>query len=126
MLVYKLFSHNVFDPLKDSFIHLPGIEYKLYNFFQSLPQLFDSGGNELTLSQTTYFRFFQTERVCRRQFLTTNLMKMPHSSPKWQKNTVGKGRTWLSLYKSRARDKHVFSVNTLVLFKKRIKIKICV
>ena len=42
-----------------------------------------SSGNGLTLSQTTNFRHFQTERLCRRQFL--NLMKMAESSPSGQK-----------------------------------------
>ena len=55
---------------------------------------------DLTLSQTTSFRTFQTERVCRRQFL--NFIKMSGSSLNrlktlWEKekllteNAVGKG-----------------------------------
>ena len=42
----------------------------------------------LTLYQTTKFRLFQTESVCRRQFQWT---KMAESYPNGQKNTVGKG-----------------------------------
>ena len=42
----------------------------------------------LTLSQTTKFRFFQTERVCRQQFrFDENVRKFC----KWVENTVGKG-----------------------------------
>ena len=48
----------------------------------------ESGLSFLTLSQTTNFRLFQTERVCRRNL---NLMKMEESSPKSRKH-CGKSR----------------------------------
>ena len=46
-------------------------------------------GNARTLSQTTDFRLFQTERLCRQQLLT--FMKIEESSPEGLENTVGKG-----------------------------------
>ena len=45
----------------------------------------NSARSGLTLSQTTNFRHFKTERICRRQF--PNLMKMAEPV----ENTVGKG-----------------------------------
>ena len=42
----------------------------------------------LNLSQTTNFRLFRTERVCRRQFQTDENGGM---FPKWVESTVGKG-----------------------------------
>ena len=51
--------------------------------------LFDALSPLLTLSQTTNFRRFQTQRVCRRQFkFDKNVVKFS----KWVKNTVGKRR----------------------------------
>ena len=45
-------------------------------------------GNELTHYQTTNFRLFQTERVCRPQFqISQKWVKLS----KWVENTVGKG-----------------------------------
>ena len=44
-------------------------------------------GKDLTLSQTTNFRLFQTERLCRRQF-DENGRKFS----KWIENFVGKGK----------------------------------
>ena len=47
-----------------------------------------SFGKELTHYQTTNFRLFQTQRVCRRQFqIDENGRKLS----KWVENTVGKG-----------------------------------
>ena len=48
----------------------------------------ESSACSLTLSQTTNFRLFQTERVCRRQY---QIVKMAECSLKWVENTVGKG-----------------------------------
>ena len=45
-------------------------------------------GSNLTLSQTTNFRLFQTERVCRRQF---EFDQTGRKFSKWLENTVGKG-----------------------------------
>ena len=45
--------------------HLVLLSAKAFNLDQSK---IESSGNGLTLSQTIHFRFFQTERVCRRQF----------------------------------------------------------
>ena len=42
----------------------------------------------LTISQTTNFRLFQTERVCGQQFQI--VIKMAESYPKWEENTEGK------------------------------------
>ena len=42
----------------------------------------------LTLSQTTNFRRFQTERVCRRQF---QIYENGRKFSKWVENTLGKG-----------------------------------
>ena len=42
----------------------------------------------LTLSQTTSFRLFQTERACRRQF---QLDENGRKFAKWVENTAGKG-----------------------------------
>ena len=50
--------------------------------------LFLIGNNHLTHYQTTNFRLFQTERVCRRQFqIDENGRKLS----KQAENTVGKG-----------------------------------
>ena len=44
--------------------------------------------NPLTYYQTTNFRLFQTERVCRQQF---QIDKNGRKLSKWVENTVGKG-----------------------------------
>ena len=49
--------------------------------------------NFITLSQTTNFRLFKTERVCERQFF--NYMQMVDSSPQGVENICGKRRNCL-------------------------------
>ena len=69
-------SQRAFSPLPTVFSTL------LENFLQLLTNLNLSSTNSLTHYQTTNFRLFQTERVCRRQF---------QISQKWQK-VIQKGR----------------------------------
>ena len=47
-----------------------------------------SADDNLTLSETTHFRLFQTERVCRRQF---QVYKKGREFSRRVENTVGKG-----------------------------------
>ena len=60
-----LLSHNVFSPIRDRNRHFSNIEFVVCKCFQ-----FGKGqnfvfGKELTFSQMTIFRLFQTGSVCR-------------------------------------------------------------
>ena len=85
MLVTSIFSfsHNVFCSSQKEFLFICYIYFLSANAFNLVQSLNFTFGRVSTRSQTTNFKLFQTDRVCRRRFqICQKVQKVLHTGKK--------------------------------------------